>query len=109
MSFIIETFRAEPLSTEDAYRVIGSAGTIMAYRLDKDAAEKLAAGLNADNPTLERMKARLERAPDDTAAQNFVSIILSGRDKMEPDDPDAPELTWEEFLERSHPREERDA
>ena len=39
-------FKAEPLRTENSWRVIGARGELMAFRLDRVGAENLAAELN---------------------------------------------------------------
>jgi hypothetical protein len=42
-----ECFRAEPLRTENSWRVIGSRGTVEVFRVSKIDAEQIADALNA--------------------------------------------------------------
>lgn len=42
-----ETFKADPLTRENSWRVIGSWGTLEAFRVTQSDAERIAADLNA--------------------------------------------------------------
>lgn len=45
-----ETFHAEPLPVEESWRVLGSWGTVEAFRVSQFDAETIAANLNAMPP-----------------------------------------------------------
>jgi hypothetical protein len=42
----METFKAEPLRSENSWRVIGSWGTVAAFRVSEQEAERIAADRN---------------------------------------------------------------
>jgi hypothetical protein len=104
MNFVIETYQVEPNAEGNPFRVVGKAqdspdrpagsiDTVMAYSLDRAAADTLAASLNEKSVLLKYYRARRESDPTDAFAAGMIVLIGSQIDDHMEDDPDPVNIT----------------